>query len=116
MQAQESKAALEKQWGMRILFHNLWTRRRKAYRFAPVVADIARDAGALTIAVVTLPFLWKDIRMDNAEAGLERLRDAVDRSLLSQMTNSGSSTSPSIATAFKVCDEVLMRSVKGITE
>ncbi len=46
---------------------------------APVVAKAAREEGALTIAVVTLPFASEGaIRMENAEAGLERLRDVAD--------------------------------------
>ena len=46
---------------------------------APVVAKAAREEGALTIAIVTLPFAAEGaIRMENAEAGLERLRDVAD--------------------------------------
>ena len=46
---------------------------------APVVAKAAREQGALTIAVVTLPFTAEgSIRRENAEAGLERLRDIAD--------------------------------------
>jgi cell division protein FtsZ len=46
---------------------------------APVVAKAAREEGALTIAIVTLPFSAEGaIRMENAEAGLERLRDVAD--------------------------------------
>lgn len=85
---------------------------------APVVAEIAREAGALTIAVVTLPFSVEgQIRMDNAEAGLERLRDAVD-TVIVVPNDKLLEVVPHLPlqTAFKVCDEVLMRSVKGITE
>ncbi len=46
---------------------------------APVVAQIAKEAGALTIGVVTLPFSVEGlIRMENAESGLKRLRDICD--------------------------------------
>ena len=46
---------------------------------APIVAKAAREEGALTIAIVTLPFTAEGaIRMENAEAGLERLRDVAD--------------------------------------
>lgn len=85
---------------------------------APVVAEIARDAGALTIAVVTLPFSVEGmVRMDNAEAGLERLRDIVDTVIVIP-NDKLLEVVPHLPlqTAFKVCDEVLMRSVKGITE
>ena len=46
---------------------------------APVVAEIAKDCGALTIGVVTKPFAWEGARrMKQAEEGLARLRDKVD--------------------------------------
>ncbi len=46
---------------------------------APIVAQIAREVGALTIGVVTLPFgVEGQVRMDNAEAGLKRLREVCD--------------------------------------
>ncbi len=85
---------------------------------APIVAEIARDAGALTIAVVTLPFSVEgSIRLDNAEAGLERLRDTVD-TVIVVPNDKLLEVVPHLPlqTAFKVCDEILMRSVKGITE
>lgn len=85
---------------------------------SPVVAESARNSGALTIAVVTLPFAVEGvIRRQNAEAGLERLREAIDTvivvpndrllELVPQLP---------LYAAFKVADEVLMRAVKGITE
>jgi cell division protein FtsZ len=85
---------------------------------APVVAQLAKEAGALTIGVVTLPFSVEGlIRMENAEAGLKRLRDVCDTvivipndKLLDVVPNL------SLNAAFKVADEVLMRSIKGITE
>ncbi len=85
---------------------------------APVVAEAAQEAGALTIAVVTLPFTAEGaVRMANAEAGLERLREHSDTvivipndRLLDVVPNYP------IHLAFKVADEVLMRAVKGITE
>ncbi|HOT07360.1 MAG: Cell division protein FtsZ 1 [Methanosaeta sp. PtaB.Bin039] len=85
---------------------------------SPVVAEAAREVGALTIAIVTLPFSSEgSIRMSNAEAGLKRLREAADTvivvpndRLLDVVPNLP------LQAAFKVADEVLMRSVKGITE
>lgn len=85
---------------------------------APIVAQIAREAGALTIGVVTMPFhVEGQIRMDNAENGLKALREACDTvivipndKLLEIVPNLA------INAAFKVADEVLMRSIKGITE
>jgi len=85
---------------------------------APVIAEAAQDAGALTIAVVTFPFSAEGaVRRANAEAGLERLREVADTvivipndKLLEVVPNYP------IHIAFKVADEVLMRAVKGITE
>jgi len=73
--AQESKAALEKAVGNAdLVFITCGLGGGTGTGSAPVVADIARDAGALTIAVVTLPFSVEgQIRMDNAEAGLEAI-------------------------------------------
>jgi len=85
---------------------------------APVVAQIAKESGALTIGVVTLPFSVEGlIRMENADAGLKKLRQVCDTvivipndKLLDAVPNL------SLNAAFKVADEVLMRSIKGITE
>ncbi|VVB59852.1 Cell division protein FtsZ 1 [uncultured archaeon] len=85
---------------------------------APVVAEIAREAGALTIAVVTLPFCVEgQVRMDNAEAGLKRLREVCDTVIVIP-NDKLLDIVPNLAlnAAFKVADEVLMRSIKGITE
>lgn len=85
---------------------------------APIVSQVAKETGALTIGVVTLPFSVEGlVRMENAEAGLKRLRDVCDTvivipndKLLDVVPNL------SLNAAFKVADEVLMRSIKGITE
>ena len=85
---------------------------------APVVAKAAREEGALTIAVVTLPFASEGaIRMENAEAGLERLRDVSD-TVIVVPNDRLLEVVPKLPlyAAFKVSDEVLMRAVKGITE
>ena len=85
---------------------------------APIVAQIAKETGALTIGVVTLPFNVEGIvRMENADTGLQRLRVVCDTvivipndKLLDIVPNL------SLNAAFQVADEVLMRSIKGITE
>ncbi|MFW5987183.1 MAG: cell division protein FtsZ [Methanohalophilus sp.] len=85
---------------------------------AAVVAEAARDAGALTIAVVTLPFAVEgEVRRTNAEAGLERLRDVAD-TVIVVPNDKLLEVVPRLPlqAAFKVSDEVLMRAVKGITE
>jgi cell division protein FtsZ len=85
---------------------------------APVVAKAARDAGALTIAIVTTPFTAEgEVRRTNAEAGLERLRDVADTVIVVPNDRLLDSVGKlPVRQAFKVSDEVLMRSVKGITE
>jgi len=85
---------------------------------APVVAEVAREMGALTISVVTLPFAAEGaIRMANADAGLKRLRDVSDTAIVVP-NDRLLEVVPDLPlqAAFKVADEVLMRSVKGIAE
>jgi cell division protein FtsZ len=85
---------------------------------APIIAQLAREAGALTIGVVTLPFhVEGQVRMDNAEAGLKRLREVCDTVIVIP-NDKLLDIVPNLAmnAAFKVADEVLMRSIKGITE
>ncbi len=85
---------------------------------APVVAKYAREAGALTIAVCTLPFSVEGaIRMENAEAGLARLRDVCD-TVIAIPNDKLLEIAPRLPmqAAFKVADELLLRSIKGITE
>lgn len=117
--AQESKAMIEKAVGNAdMVFITCGLGGGTGTGSAPVVAEIARDAGALTIAVVTLPFSVEGaIRMENAEAGLERLRDVVD-TVIVVPNDKLLEVVPHLPlqAAFKVCDEVLMRAVKGITE
>ncbi|MFB6153872.1 MAG: cell division protein FtsZ [Halodesulfurarchaeum sp.] len=85
---------------------------------APVVAKAARESGALTIAIVTTPFTAEgEVRRTNAEAGLERLRDVADTVIVVPNDRLLDSVGKlPVRQAFKVSDEILMRSVKGITE
>ncbi|HLC53665.1 MAG TPA: cell division protein FtsZ [Candidatus Nanoarchaeia archaeon] len=85
---------------------------------APVVADIAKRQGALTIGVVTLPFTVEgQKRIENAQYGLERLV-AVTDTLIVIPNDKLLEIAPElpIHTAFKVADEILTNAVKGITE
>ncbi len=85
---------------------------------APIVAQIAKETGALTIGVVTLPFCVEgQVRRENAEAGLKRLREVCDTVIVIP-NDKLLDIVPNLAlnAAFKVADEVLMRSIKGITE
>lgn len=85
---------------------------------APVVAEYANEAGALTIAVVTLPFTAEgERRQHNAEGGLHQLREEADTVIVVPndrlLKHFGDMP---VNQAFAKADEVLMRSVKGITE
>lgn len=84
----------------------------------PVVADIAKKMGALTIAIVTLPFSMEGKqRMKNAREGLENLEDVTD-TLIVIPNDKLLEIVPdvSLSTAFKVADEILVNAVKGIAE
>ena len=84
----------------------------------PIIADSAKKAGALTIGVVTLPFTMEGKqRMDNAKKGLEKLQPSVD-TLIVIPNDRLLEIVPdvSIVSAFKICDEILVNAVKGITE
>jgi len=85
---------------------------------APVVAQLAKKQGALTIGVVTLPFTIEGRkRIENAEYGLERLESAVD-TLIVIPNDKLLEIAPELPlqTAFKVADEILTNAVKGTTE
>ena len=85
---------------------------------SPVVANIAKKAGALTIGVVTLPFTVEgQKRIENAQNGLEKLASIVD-TLIVIPNDKLLEIAPElpIHTAFKVADEILTNAVKGITE
>ncbi len=85
---------------------------------APVVAQAAQDAGALTIAIATIPFTAEgERRRANADAGLERLR-AVSDTVIVVPNDRLLEYAPNLPLqdAFTICDRVLMRSVKGMTE
>lgn len=85
---------------------------------APIVSEISKKIGALTVAIVTLPFVMEgNHRANNAKIGLEKLEEVVDTLIiipndkLIEMV-----PDVSINTAFKVADEILVNAVKGIAE
>ncbi len=85
---------------------------------APIIAEMSKAAGALTIAVVTLPFLSEGpVRMRNALEGLDKLRKHAD-TVIVVPNDKLLSIAPDLPlnTAFKVCDEVLAGAVKSIAE
>jgi len=85
---------------------------------SPIVAEIAKETKALTIAVVTLPFTVEGKkRMENALDGLAKLKKAAD-TIIVIPNDKILEIAPDlpVAAAFKVADEVLTNAVKGITE
>lgn len=85
---------------------------------APVVAEIAKKMGALTVAIVTMPFSMEgNRRYENAVYGLERLEQNVD-TLIIIPNDKLIELAPDLPlqTAFKVADEILTNAVKGVAE
>jgi len=85
---------------------------------SPFVAQLAKESGALTVAICTYPFKAEGlIRAENAEWGLERLRNVADTVIVIP-NDKLLELVPKLAlnSAFKVADEVLVRAIKGIAE
>jgi cell division protein FtsZ len=86
---------------------------------ASVVAQIARELGALTVAVVTKPFQFEgNRRRRHAEAGVARLRECVDTliTIPNQRLLQVAAPGLSMIDAFKMADEVLVNAVRGISD
>jgi cell division protein FtsZ len=86
---------------------------------APIVAEVAREAGALTVGVVTKPFLFEGrVRMRHAERGLEELHRVVDTviTIPNQRLLALAGRGTSVGDAFKLADEVLFNAVRGISD
>lgn len=86
---------------------------------APVIADIARGVGALTIGVVTRPFGFEGRRRAvQAEQGIQRLKENVDTQIVipNDRLLTVSNDKTSVLNAFKMADEVLLQGVQGITD
>jgi cell division protein FtsZ len=86
---------------------------------APVVARVAKEAGALTVGVVTKPFLFEGKkRMRYAEEGIRELKASVDTliSIPNQRLLAVASRSQPLLEAFRKADEVLLQAVRGISD
>ncbi|MBI3399367.1 MAG: cell division protein FtsZ [Deltaproteobacteria bacterium] len=86
---------------------------------APVVAEVAKEVGALTVAVVTRPFTFEaKKKMRQAEEGLKLLKGVVDTviTIPNQRLLSITSKNTSLTDAFKKADEILYQAVKGISD
>jgi cell division protein FtsZ len=86
---------------------------------APVIAEIAKRLGALTIGVVTRPFAFEGRRRSvQAEQGIQRLKEAVDTLIIipNERLLSLADAKTTMVDAFKMADEVLLQGVQGITD
>lgn len=86
---------------------------------APVVAEIARSLGALTIGVVTRPFSFEGRRRaQQAEAGISRLREFVDTLIVipNDRLLAIATEKTSLVQAFRMADDILLSGVRGITD
>ncbi|MES2962552.1 MAG: cell division protein FtsZ [Bdellovibrionota bacterium] len=86
---------------------------------APIVAKIARELGALTIGVVTRPFMFEGKkRMRHADGGIQELKENVDTLIVipnQKLLTIANDKTPLVET-FKKADDVLMQAVKGISD
>ncbi|MEK7242979.1 MAG: cell division protein FtsZ, partial [Thermodesulfobacteriota bacterium] len=86
---------------------------------APIAAEIAREMGALTVAVVTKPFLFEGKKRNGqAEAGIAELRKMVDTLIIvpNQRLLSLGGREISLLDAFRKADDILYHAVKGISD
>jgi cell division protein FtsZ len=86
---------------------------------SPVIAEIAKETGALTVAVVTKPFTFEGIRrMQSAEEGIEGLKEKVDTLIVipNQRLMDVVDKKMTLLDAFKLADNVLGQGVQGISD
>jgi cell division protein FtsZ len=86
---------------------------------APIVAKVAKELGALTVGVVTKPFLFEGkVRMRNAEQGLDDLHGVVDTviTIPNQRLLALAGKNTAIRDAFRLADDVLFNAVRGISD
>ena len=86
---------------------------------APVIAEVARECGALTVGVVTRPFYYEGKkRRRQAEEGVEGLKNVVDTliTIPNQRLVSLASDKTTMVETFRMADEVLLQAVKGVSD
>ena len=117
--AEENRAAIDKLFeGVDVVFLTAGMGGGTGTGAAPVVAEAARSAGALTIGVVSKPFQWEGARkMRVAEAGIQALLQQVDTLFVIPNDNirKVSEQKVSLANAFAISDEILQRTVVGLS-
>jgi cell division protein FtsZ len=86
---------------------------------APVIAEVARELGALTVGVVTKPFPFEGkVRMRHAERGLDELHRVVDTliTIPNQRLLALAGKDTPMMDSFRLADEVLLNAVRGISD
>jgi cell division protein FtsZ len=86
---------------------------------APIVAEVAKEIGALTVGIITKPFTFEGRRRQNqAEEGLEALRSRVDTLIIipNDKLLTVTSEQTTMQDAFKIADDVLRQGVQGISD
>ncbi len=86
---------------------------------APIVAEIGREIGALTVGVVTKPFAFEGrVRSERAEVGINEIRDFVDTLIVIENDRllQVIERKTSVVDAFRLADDVLRQGVQGITD
>jgi len=86
---------------------------------APIVAEVAREIGALTVGVVTKPFLFEGkVRAKHCDRGIEELHAVVDTliTIPNQRLLALAGKGTNVKDAFKLADEVLLNAVRGISD
>jgi cell division protein FtsZ len=86
---------------------------------APIVAELGQEIGALTVGVVTRPFAFEGRkRADQAERGIEQLRDRVDTLIVIENDRllQVVERQTSVVEAFRMADDILRQGVQGITD
>ncbi len=86
---------------------------------APIIAEIAKEQGVLTLAIVTRPFSFEgQVRQKIAENGIKRLKERVDTlvSISNDKLLATLSPNTSLLSAFWACDDILRQAVQGISD
>ena len=86
---------------------------------APLIAEVAREQGALTVGIATRPFVFEGaIRLEQAEAGIGELKSHVDTLIVipNQRLLAITEKDTTLLDAFKLADEVLLQATRGISD
>lgn len=86
---------------------------------APIIAEIAKDIGALTVAIITIPFTFEGpVRLRNAHRGINAMRDRVDTMLVipNDRIFSIIEKNTPVMQAFKVVDSILLEATRSISD